>query len=83
MDSMGEKTRARANMEKAGVPVVPGSIAPFPSVGEARTYAEKIGFPSWVEVDVKKMTGTFKGAPDRSEFGQDINESLVVELYSK
>ena len=45
--------------------------------------AEKIGFPSWVEVDVKKLTGTFKGAPDRSEFGQDINESLVVELYSK
>ena len=31
----------------------------------------------------KKMAGTFKGAPDRSEFGQDINESLVVELYSK
>jgi small subunit ribosomal protein S4 len=45
--------------------------------------AEKIGFPSWVEVDVKKMEGTFKGAPDRSEFAQDINESLVVELYSK
>ena len=45
--------------------------------------AEKVGFPSWVEVDVKKMAGTFKGAPDRSEFGQDINESLVVELYSK
>jgi acetyl-CoA carboxylase, biotin carboxylase subunit len=45
MDAMGEKTRARGNMEKAGVPVVPGSIAPFPSVGEARTYAEKIGFP--------------------------------------
>jgi small subunit ribosomal protein S4 len=32
---------------------------------------------------VKKMAGTFKGAPDRSEFAQDINESLVVELYSK
>ena len=45
--------------------------------------AEKVGFPSWVEVDPKKMQGTFKGAPDRSEFGQDINESLVVELYSK
>jgi ribosomal protein S4 len=29
------------------------------------------------------MAGTYKGAPDRSEFGQDINESLVVELYSK
>jgi small subunit ribosomal protein S4 len=45
--------------------------------------AEKVGFPSWVEVDPKKMTGTYKGAPERSEFGQDINESLVVELYSK
>lgn len=45
--------------------------------------AEKVGFPLWVEVDAKKLTGTFKGAPDRSEFGQDINESLVVELYSK
>ena len=38
---------------------------------------------TWVDVDVKKMAGTFKGAPERSEFGQDINESLVVELYSK
>ena len=45
--------------------------------------AEKVGFPSWVEVDAKKLTGTYKGAPDRTEFGQDINESLVVELYSK
>ena len=45
--------------------------------------AEKVGFPAWVEVDAKKMTGTYKGAPERSEFGQDINESLVVELYSK
>ena len=45
--------------------------------------AEKVGFPSWVDVDPKKMQVTFKGAPDRSEFGQDINESLVVELYSK
>jgi small subunit ribosomal protein S4 len=50
---------------------------------DALQLAEKIGFPSWVEVDVKKMAGTFKGAPDRFEFGQDINESLVVELYSK
>ena len=50
---------------------------------DALQLAEKVGFPSWVEVDPKKMQGTFKGAPDRSEFGQDINESLVVELYSK
>jgi len=50
---------------------------------DALQLAEKVGFPSWVEVDPKKMTGTYKGAPERSEFGQDINESLVVELYSK
>ena len=52
-------------------------------IADALQLAEKVGFPSWVEVDAKKMVGTFKGAPDRSEFGQDINESLVVELYSK
>lgn len=52
-------------------------------IQDALQLAEKVGFPAWVEVDPKKMTGTFKGAPERSEFGQDINESLVVELYSK
>jgi acetyl-CoA carboxylase biotin carboxylase subunit len=45
MEAMGEKTRARANMERAGVPVVPGSTAPFPSLAEARSFAERIGFP--------------------------------------
>ena len=52
-------------------------------IQDALQLAEKVGFPLWVEVDAKKLTGTFKGAPDRSEFAQDINESLVVELYSK
>ena len=52
-------------------------------IADSLQLAEKVGFPSWVEVDPKKMAGTYKGAPDRSEFGQDINESLVVELYSK
>ena len=37
-------------------------------IQDALQLAEKVGFPSWVEVDVKKMSGTFKGAPDRSEF---------------
>ncbi|ATB36054.1 biotin carboxylase of acetyl-CoA carboxylase [Cystobacter fuscus] len=45
MDAMGEKTRARQNMIKVGVPVVPGSTEPFASSEEARAYAEKIGFP--------------------------------------
>ena len=52
-------------------------------ISDSLQLAEKVGFPSWVEVDAKKLTGTYKGAPDRTEFGQDINESLVVELYSK
>jgi len=52
-------------------------------ITDALQLAEKVGFPSWVSVDPKKMQGTFKGAPERSEFGQDINENLVVELYSK
>ena len=52
-------------------------------IADSLQLAEKVGLPSWVEVDAKKMTGKYKGAPERSEFGQDINESLVVELYSK
>jgi len=38
---------------------------------------------SWVEVDVKKMEGKFTSVPERSDLSQDINESLIVELYSK
>src|SRR5581483_9267497 len=45
MDSMGEKTRARSNMLKANVPVVPGATEPFKSVDEAKAFAEKVGFP--------------------------------------
>ena len=45
--------------------------------------AEQFGFPHWIEVDGKKMQGTFKAPPDRSDLPSDINESLVVELYSK
>ena len=41
------------------------------------------GFPEWVEVDAKALKGTFKARPARSELPSTINESLVVELYSK
>ncbi len=37
----------------------------------------------WVDVDAEKMTGTFKRLPDREELPQEINENLIVELYSK
>jgi len=39
--------------------------------------------PVWIEVDDKKMEGTFKNAPERSDLPSDINENLIVELYSK
>ena len=45
--------------------------------------AAQRGFAEWVDVDAKKMEGTFKSAPERSELPSDINENLVVELYSK
>ncbi len=41
------------------------------------------GFPEWLEVDVKALKGTFKSRPQRDELPSTINESLVVELYSK
>ncbi|UGA36087.1 30S ribosomal protein S4 [Chromobacterium haemolyticum] len=50
---------------------------------EGLALAEQGGFPSWVLVDSKKMEGTFKSAPERSELSSDINEQLVVEFYSK
>lgn len=39
--------------------------------------------PSWVEVDSKKFAGVFKAVPDRADLPADINEALIVELYSK
>ena len=52
-------------------------------IQDALNTAEQFGFPDWVEVDGKKMQGTFKAPPERSDLPSDINESLVVELYSK
>ena len=45
--------------------------------------AEQYGFADWVEVDVKAMSGTFKRLPEREDLPAEINEQLIVELYSK
>ncbi len=45
--------------------------------------AERRSFPEWIEMDVKAMKGTFKIKPERSDLPSSINESLVIELYSK
>jgi small subunit ribosomal protein S4 len=53
-------------------------------VQEAATVFDTMDLrPIWVEVDAKKFEGTFKSVPDRGDLPSDINEALIVELYSK
>ena len=52
-------------------------------IAESMSLAEQVGFPDWIEVNHSAFEGTFKAFPLRSELPPDINEQLVVELYSK
>ncbi|MEW6997888.1 30S ribosomal protein S4 [Colwelliaceae bacterium BS250] len=52
-------------------------------IAAALELADQREKPVWVEVDNKKMEGTFKRYPDRSDLSAEINEQLIVELYSK
>ena len=53
-------------------------------VAESLTLAQEMDLsPGWVEVDSKKFAGVFKAVPERSDLPSDINEALIVELYSK
>ncbi len=52
-------------------------------VVEAMQLAQQVGMPSWVEVNAEKTEGVFKAVPDRDQFAADVNESLIVELYSR
>ena len=52
-------------------------------IQSALNVAQQVGFPDWVEVDDKQMRGVFKTVPAREDVLPDINENLVVELYSK
>ena len=45
--------------------------------------AEQREKPTWIEVDSTKMEGTFKRLPERTDLSAEINEQLIVELYSK
>ncbi len=49
----------------------------------AMSVCEKLGLPEWVEVNVKNLSGVFKRVPDRDELSTELEEKLVVELYSK
>jgi len=50
---------------------------------EALQLAQQVGMPAWVEINAEKAEGTFKSVPDRDQFAADVNESLIVELYSR
>lgn len=50
---------------------------------DALRLAEQNGIPQWLSVDTQKLEGTFKQVPDRSDVAQDVNESMIVELYSR
>lgn len=52
-------------------------------VQNALALAEQYGFVDWIEVDTNALKGVFKRLPDRVDLPADINESLIVELYSK
>jgi len=53
-------------------------------IQEATTVARELDLvPGWIDVDLDKLEGVFKAAPDRDDLPPDINESLIVELYSK
>lgn len=81
------------NGKKVNIPsyqVKPGDVVAVSSraneQGRVKTSAEMAqqrGVPEWMDVDVKKLEGVFKATPERSDLPAEINEQLVVELYSK
>ncbi|MBS3965319.1 MAG: 30S ribosomal protein S4 [Methylomonas sp.] len=52
-------------------------------IKDSLALAEQYGIPHWIELNIKEMSGIFKSLPDRVDLGSEINEQLVVELYSK
>jgi small subunit ribosomal protein S4 len=71
-------------------PVEPGDVVEIREkarqqirIAQALSVAAQIGFPDWMEVDEKGLKGKFKSIPEREQMLPDINENLVVELYSK
>ena len=71
-------------------PVEPGDVVEIREKARAQTriaqalsVAAQIGFPDWMEVDEKGLKGKYKAVPEREQMLPDINENLVVELYSK
>ncbi|MEM9314196.1 MAG: 30S ribosomal protein S4, partial [Pseudomonadota bacterium] len=52
-------------------------------ISSAMALAAQRGEPEWIDVSVEKLEAVYKGAPDRQDLSAEINENLIVELYSK
>ncbi len=52
-------------------------------IKQSLSLAQQYGFPEWVDVNIDKMSGVFRSIPERTDLSSEINEQLVVELYSK
>ena len=80
----GQSVNIPSFMVKAGDVVAVGEKSRKQTrVQEALQLAAQVGMPDWVEVSADKAEGTFKKVPDRDQFAADVNESLIVELYSR
>lgn len=80
----GKSVNIPSYMVKAGdVLSVREKSAKQNRVLEALQLAQQVGMPAWVEVNLEKAEGVFKAVPDRDQFAADVNESLIVELYSR
>lgn len=80
----GKRVNIPSYQLKAGdvVAVVEGSKNQL-RIKASSDFAQQRGMPDWLDVDASKMEGIFKAAPERSELPAEIQEQLVVELYSK
>jgi len=80
----GKRVNIPSYQLKAGdvVAVVEGAKNQL-RVKASSDFAQQRGMPDWLDVDASKMEGIFKAAPERNELPAEIQEQLVVELYSK
>jgi small subunit ribosomal protein S4 len=80
----GKKVNIPSYQVKSGdVVAVAGKAKEQLRVKASVELSQQHGVAEWLEVDAKKFEGTFKSIPERSELSGDINEQLIVELYSK
>jgi len=80
----GQKVNIPSYLVKAGdVVAVSEKAKEQLRVKSASELAQQRGLPEWLDVDAKKLEGVFKAMPERSELPAEIQEQLVVELYSK